>query len=292
MGSALGPNLVPAGGVTVVYSVASGTGKLDCGKLTCSVTASGDGNAAVNVVAVDGTPSVVTAALVNGVSLQAHFIGGTPPVLAALNPTISVAAGSTVNWTTQALALNNGSPSAGQTVAWQPGTGLTANGSTAAMTTASGVASKALTVGPLSRGQQASAAACLNGTAQCVAFSAFGARPEFAYLEPVAGTTQSLLVSASPSQIVLRVRDMDGNAMAGGIVILYQALYAWAPPCPPHGRCAQAQLLATQTSTATSGLDGIVSFAPASIPGVPTNVVGIAATGNTSTLVVGVELHP
>ncbi len=290
--TALGPNLVPAGNVTVTYAVASGTATLGCGKLTCTVAAAGDGTATLNVVAVDGTPSVVTAALVNGASLQAHFMGGAPPVLAALNPDISLAAGATVNWTTQALVLKNGTPSAGETVAWQPAAGFTANGSTAAVTATSGVAAKALTVGPLTRGQQASAAACLNGTQQCVTFSALGARPEYATLEPVAGTSQSILASTSPSQIILRVRDMDGNAMAGGIVTLYQALYAWAPPCPPHGRCAQAQLLATQTSSATSGLDGTVSFAPASIPGVPTNVVGAAATGNTSTLVVAVEQHP
>ena len=44
--------------------------------------------------------------------------------------------------------------------------------------------------------------------------------------------------------ITLRVLDMNGNPMAGGTVTLYQSVYAWAPPCPARGRCAQPQLLA------------------------------------------------
>jgi hypothetical protein len=75
-------------------------------------------------------------------------------------------------------------------------------------------------------------------------------------------------------------------------VTLYQALYAWAPPCPTHGRCTQAQLLAIQTSTATSTLDGSVSFIPAFIPGVPTTLVGLAVTGSSSALAVNIEQHP
>ena len=67
--------------------------------------------------------------------------------------------------------------------------------------------------------------------------------------------------------------------MAGGTVTLYQALYAWAPPCAPHGRCQQAPLLASQTSVASSAVDGTVTFAPVSIPGVPTDLIGLAATG-------------
>ena len=70
------------------------------------------------------TSSVVTASLTNGSSLQAHFSGGTPPVLSSLTPSLSLAAGATMTWTTQALTLNNGAPVSGQSVAWQAGPGL------------------------------------------------------------------------------------------------------------------------------------------------------------------------
>jgi hypothetical protein len=290
--TALGPTLRHAGRVTVTYAVGSGNAILGCGKSSCPVTATGDGSATMTVTAIDGTASVVTASLSNGSSLQAHFSGGTPPVLTALTPTLSLAAAATISWTTQALVLSNGAPSPGQSVTWQTAAGITSTGNTAVATGANGIAARTLTVGPLGEGQQATSTACLNGTSQCVMFQAFGARPEFATLQAVSGNAQSLAASATPDLITLRVLDMTGNPMAGGTVTLYQALYAWAPPCGPHTRCAQSQLLATQTSTAISALDGTVSFTPATLPGVATNLAGSATTGNSGTQVVVIEQHP
>jgi len=290
--TALGPDLDPAGGVSITYTVSKGNATLSCGKPSCQLTASGDGHATVNVTAVDSSIAVVTAALTNGSSLQAHFSGGTPPVLSSLNPSLSLAAGATVTWTAQALTLNAGAPVSGQSVAWQNGPGITTANGNPVLTNSSGVAAKTLTVGPLSEGQQATATACLNGTTQCVTYTAFGARPEFASLQAVSGTSQIIAASETSSLITLRVLDLNGNPMAGGTVTLYQSLYAWAPPCPPRGRCVQQQLLGTQTSVATSALDGTATFLPASIPGTATNVLGLATTGNTATLGIAIEQHP
>ena len=92
--------------------------------------------------------------------------------------------------------------------------------------------------------------------------------------------------------ITMRLLDMNGNPMAGGTVTLYQTLYTWSPACGHHSRCAQSQLLATQTSTAISALDGTISFTPATLPGVATNLAGVATTGNSGTLRIAVEQHP
>jgi hypothetical protein len=287
---ALGPDLNPAGGVSVIYTVTSGAATLGCGKTICTVTATGDGMATMNVAAVGSTWSIVTASLTNGSSLQAQFMGGKAPVLTALTPLQSVAAGATVTWTAEALVLNNGVPLSGQSVAWQTsGSGIAAQNSTAAISDGSGIAAKALTVGPLSDDQEVTSKACLNGSNQCVAFTVLGARPEYATVQPVSGTSQSLTEQGTPSQITLRVLDMDGNPMAGGSVTYYQALYAWEPPCAQHTACVQGALLATQSATATSALDGTVTFTPASLPGVATNLRGLAATGNSSTVSVAIE---
>ena len=290
--TALSPTLIPAGGVSVTFTVASGNATLGCGSASCSISSTGDGIASMAITAPSSGSSVVIASLSNGASLQAHFTGGTPPTLAALTPMLSLAAGATLDWTAQALALTNGSPAPGQSVAWQSSSIVHPNSNPVAITNASGIAAKSLSVGPLDKGQQISSSACLNGTAQCVSFTVLGARPEFAYLEPISGTAQSLASSSTPAQITLRLRDMNGNPMAGGTVTLYQALYAWAAPCPSHGRCPVAQLLATQTSTSTSTLDGSLSFAPISLPGVPTTLTALAVTGNSSALTVIIEQHP
>lgn len=291
--SALGKDMTPAGGVTVTYTVISGSAVLACGLPVCPVVATGDGLATMNVTAVDNKPSIVAASLLNGSSLQAHFAGGTPPVLSSLTPRLSLAAGATFTWTVQALVVSNGAPVAGQTVAWQAsGPGIVAAGSTTALTNANGVATKTLTVGPLAEGQTATINACLNGTNQCVTFSAFGARPAYALLRAVSGTAQSIAASTAPAPITLRLLDMNGNPMAGGTVALYQALYAWAPPCNPHVVCPPGTLLAAQSATVTSGIDGLVTFTPATMPGVATNLQAIAASGNTAALPIVIEQHP
>jgi hypothetical protein len=291
--TALAANLTPAGGVTVFYTVTSGTATLGCGLPACSVTATGDGRATMNVIAADGTLSIVTASLTNGSSLQAQFVGGTPPVLSSLNPQLSLAAGATMTWTVQALVLNNGIPMGGQAVAWTTTVkGIAPLGSAAAISTSSGIATKSLTAGPLAEGQLVTASACLNGTSQCITYTVLGARPEYATLEAVSGTSQTLALAATPSQVTLRLLDMDGNPMAGGSVALYQTLYSWTPPCSPHQVCTQGQLLATQSATATSALDGTVSFIPASLPGVATSLQALAASGNTSTVPIAIEQHP
>ena len=229
---ALGANQVPAGGVSVIYTVVSGTATLGCGQKTCTVTTTGDGLATMNVTAVSSAWSIVTASLTNGSSLKVEFCGGSPPTLISLTPMLSLAAGASITWTVQALALNSGNPSSGQSVAWQTtGSGVTFQ-SGAILTNSSGIAAKSLTVGPLTEGQTVTAKACVNGTNQCVTYTAYGARREYASLTAVSGTSQSLSVSGTAGQITLRVLDMDGNPMAGATVTLYQALYAWAPPCP------------------------------------------------------------
>ena len=292
--TALGADLTPAAGDTVTFAVAAGTATLACGQPVCAIISGGGGNATMNVTAIDTSPSVVAATLTNGAQLQAHFVGGTPPVLSALTPQLSLAAGASIAWPTQALVLNNGVPVGGQAVAWQPkaNSGIVAAGTAAAITAGSGIAADTLSVGPLTEGQQSSVQACLNGTSQCVSFSALGARPEFATVETLSGASLSMAVASTPSQIILRVKDVDGNPMAGATVTFFQSIYAWAPPCPPHGRCDQAQLLAVESATGTSAIDGTVSFPPAGIPGVATNTIGLASTGNTSTASVTIEMHP
>ncbi len=289
---ALGANQVPVGGVSVIYTVVSGSATLGCGQKTCTVATTGAGLASMNVTAVSSAWSIVTASLTNGSSLEVEFCGGTPPTLASLTPMLSLAAGASITWTVQALALKNGNPASAQSVAWQSASSAITLQTGAVLTNSSGIAAKALTVGPLTEGQTVSATACVNGTTQCVTYTAYGARPEYASLTAVSGVSQSLPVSGTASQITLRVLDMDGNPMAGATVTLYQALYAWAPPCPTHGRCAEAQLLSTQAATATSALDGSVTFTPASLPGVATDLLGLAVSGNTASLNIAIEQHP
>ena len=289
------PSGHPAGGVTVTYSVTMGAATLGCGQTTCSVTTGGDGRATLAITATNSATAGVTASLTNGATVQTQFYGGTPAALTAITPTLHLAAGATIQWPVQVLAQSGNAPASGLSVTFQSAAGITAP-SGAVTTSSTGIAAATLTVGPLAEGQSASANACLTGgttgAGTCAAFNAFGSRPEFATLTAVSGTSQSVAASATPAPVVIRVLDMDGNPMAGATVTVSQALYAWTPPCPPHGRCAQPQLLAKQTTTLTSALDGSVTLAPLTQTGVATTLQGLAATGNAGTLKFFVEQHP
>jgi hypothetical protein len=288
--AALSAGLAPVGGVTVTFTVTAGSATLACGEASCSVTATGDGLATMDITPTGPALTSVTAALTNGSGLQAQFTGGTPPALAALTPPLTLAAGVPYLWTVQALALADGAPLAGQSVAWQSAPGISAP-SAPVLAGANGIAAQTLTVGPLAEGQTAAIQACLTGTTTCVAFTAFGARPEYAVLTPVSGTTQDLSSGATPAPIVLRLLDMNSNPMAGGTVTLSQSLFAWTPPCAPHALCPPGALIASQSSSATSALDGTVVFTPASLTGVATRLLGLAASGNSSTVSIDIEQH-
>jgi hypothetical protein len=288
---AKGADGTAAGGVMVTYSVTSGTAVLGCGLTSCSVTTAGDGRASMTVTATSTAAAVVTAFLTDGASLQAHFNGGTPAAITSLTPTLYLAAGATVGWPVQALVQSGGVPVAGQAVKWQTVSGVAAPAA-AVNSDATGTASATLTVGPLGEGQMATSNACLNGGTVCAAFNVMGSRPEFAGLTAVSGTAQSVGLGTAAAPVVMRVLDMNGNSMAGGTVTVNMELYAWAPACPPHGRCAQAPLLASSSVTVTSGLDGTVTVTPLGMAGVATKLVGLAATGNAGSLGFSVEVHP
>jgi IPT/TIG domain len=281
----------PAGGVTVLYSLISGTATLACGQPTCSVISTGDGRATLDVTATSTSVAVVAASLLNGASLQAHFYAGPPAVISALTPTLYLAAGATLQWPVQALVQIAGVPATGQQVTWQNATGIVAP-SVSVSTGETGLASATLVLGPLSEGQIAISNACLTGNSSCAAFNVFGARPELATLAPISGTNQSTNLGSPPAPVILRVLDVNGNPMAGASVAVHQSLFAGSPPCPRHGRCAQAQLLATQALTVTAALDGSVTVTPLAITGVATSLKGLAAIGNADDLLFTVEEHP
>ena len=54
--AALAPNLAPAGGLTVTYTVTGGAATLGCGLSVCPVSATGDGRASINITAIRYRP--------------------------------------------------------------------------------------------------------------------------------------------------------------------------------------------------------------------------------------------
>ncbi len=142
-----------------------------------------------------------------------------------------------------------------------------------------------------SEGQTATITACVNGTNQCVTYSAFGARSEYATLPAVDGTVQHLAGTATaPAPISMRLLDMrqrHGRRHSRALPGLVRV----APPCNPHVVCPPGILLSAQSATATSAIDGLITFTPATLPGVATNLQAIAVTGYSAVLPIAIEQH-
>jgi hypothetical protein len=276
----------PAGGVTVQFSLTGGTAILGCGQSTCSVSTNGEGIASLSIFATSSALATVQASLNNGNSVSVSFTGEAAPQLTALTSTLFVAAGSTVQWPVQALVLNNSIPVAGQSVLWQSSADISAPGAPS-ISNGAGIAAAVLTASA-----SAASLACFNGTAICVTFTAVGSPSSTASVSAISGTLQELEVGNSPGQVVIRVRDVNGNPLAAATLDVAQSLYEWAPPCPTHGRCDQAPLLATQQSVITSAVDGSASITPLVSPGNATNLRGVVTIGNTGFLEFSIVTHP
>ncbi|QNI30556.1 IPT/TIG domain-containing protein [Alloacidobacterium dinghuense] len=281
----------PAAGITVTFTVTEGTAALGCGQSTCSVLSGGDGLATMNVSASSTTLAQVTASLSDGASVITEFTGSTPPAIAALTPNLYIAIGATAKWSPQAEVLSGGVPVAGQSINWSAATGTSPSTATT-ITSANGVVSPSLNIGPLPEGADATLYACLPGNTTCATFQIYSVHPQVAQLVAVSGAGQALSASETPNPVVLRVTDAVGHPMAGGVVTFYETLRQWTPDCPTQGRCPSAPILAMQTVQATSGADGSVTLTPLTGNGVPTRLDVTAVTGSVASLNFEIEQHP
>ena len=281
----------PAGNVTVNFSITSGTAILACGQTICPVVTNAQGTAALSIAATTTSIATVKASLNNGSNVSVTFAGLSAPQLTALAPAIVVAAGGTVQWPVQALVLANNIPQSGQSVLWKSVTGITAPTSPSSTNT-TGIASAVLNVTNLTANQSAVSQACLSGSSTCVQFTAMGSAPASATLSALSGASQEIEVGSSPVPVVIFVRDGSGNALAGATVSITQALYAWAPECPVHGRCDVPPLLSIERSNLVSASDGTISVTPIISSGNATTLQGVAAIGNAGLVQFVIDTHP
>ena len=286
-------NVTPAANVAVTYSVQQGAATLGCGAATCSVTTNGAGMATMMLAATSSHATQVMAALTNGASVLAEFSGSTAPAIAAVTPELYVAIGAQVSWQPTAIVLNAGSAVSGAGVTWTATTaGVTVQGATST-TNAAGQTATTLTAGPLATGATATVNACqASAPASCATFTVNAVHTETALLTGISGAGQNLAASATPVPVVLEVTDAVGHPLAAATVNFYETLSAWQPSCPVTGVCRAKQTLATQTVTAISDANGMVTLTPLTGGGQPTSLMVNATTGLQSSLVFSIVQHP
>ena len=285
-------NQFPAAGVTVRYSVTTGTATLACGQNICSTTTEGDGTATMMVSATSTTPAHVTATLTNGAGITTEFSGQLAGAISAVTPNLYLAIGATAQWNPQGLVLSNGQPAAGQRVNWIPmGDGVSAP-PTATISSANGVVTQQITAGPLNAGDVVRINACLATGNACAQFNVVAVHTQTAQLVAESGTSQTVAASENFAPVVLKVVDAIGHPMSGALVSFYEKLDAWSQRCPTHGRCPPAPVLKRKSTQVISEADGTVSLTPLSLAGEASRLFVIAVTGQSAILNFELDKHP
>jgi hypothetical protein len=274
----------PAANVPVTYSVTGGAATLGCGQSTCTATTAQNGNAAMMVSATSSALTQVTASLSNGASIQTEFSGAAPPAIGAITPDLYLAIGATIAWSPRALVLLNGAPAAGQSVTWTTSAGELNVPPGATLSAANGIATQAVTAGPMSAGDAASLNACVIASANCAAFTVFAVHVETAQLSPWSGLGQIVTGGQNFAPVTVEVTDAVGHPMAGAAVTFYETLHAWTPACPPQGACPPAPVLAQAVVPVISGADGLTTLAPLPLNNQPGRLDVVAVTGQSATL--------
>ena len=110
-----------------------------------------------------------------------------------------------------------------------------------------------------------------SSTTQPAAFTYVSAAPPVTPpLLIVSGDAQSLPASNSTTSftpIILEATDGAGNPVPGVAVSISQTVTAWAPPCPPTGRCPQPAVFARSSATLTTDAAGQASITPLEVAG-------------------------
>ena len=167
--------------------------------------------------------------------------------------------------------------------------------STAAMTTASGVATKTLTVGPLTEGQVVTINACLNGTSQCVTLYRYWRAPRvcvaqrrvrYGASQPGRGGNAQPDHAAGAGYGRQPYGRRHGDALPGALRVDSALRAAWV-----NARRRRCWLHRRPRGYIRTRWNGDVHACFAAGRG-HQSAAGLAVTGNTATVGIAVEQHP
>jgi hypothetical protein len=281
----------PVGGVPVTFSVLDGSAVFGCGSSNCSVTTTGDGFATVAVTATAAGPTTLRASLTNGDALAAEFTATATSAIAALTPGLFLAPSATWVWMPQIQLWNGSFPAVGVPVNWS-GSGAAVNVPGITSTSAQGIATTTVTLGPWAPGTSFTLTACIPNTTSCTSIPAYTVHPEAEILSFVSGADQELVSGEQPAPVVMRLLATTGQPIVGGVVNFSGIIRAWTPRCPSTGLCTSGRLLSAFSQSGTTTADGSVSVSPVLSGSIPGRLVGVATIGSSSTVPFEIDVHP
>jgi hypothetical protein len=287
--TALGVRVYQTDGTTPVVSanvrmgVTAGSASLgSCGGGTsCVLQTDATGLAQTKVMGVAaGAVTLAATELTGGASVQVNLTDtDTQRSLVIQNGPVYVAAGATLSWTLQALAMDQGSGAAGVPVAWTAGQGLTLG--TGANTTTDANGGTAMAVGANQLGAGSPTVTACAWTTVCSSWTVNAVDASRWQVAATTGAGQSVRLGTDFLPVTLQVSDNAGHPLQGAPVTVYQTVDAWEGGCAEAGRCPASPVLATQQTTAITDANGKVTITPLQVAGIPQTVNIVAVTGTT-----------
>jgi hypothetical protein len=204
-----------------------------------------------------------------------------PPTVTMLTPVFYVAAGQQVGLTPQVSVSSAGASVPNIAVTWSSNSGglSFANGGQGS-SDSNGLASIAVTAGPLGSAATVAASACA-WTAICASFTALGVDPSLWTPDALEGATQRVASTLNLQPVVFQITDGSGHPVIGAPVAVSQTVTSWVD-CPSEGRCPIGETYQTGHSSAVSDANGLVVVTPlqlAATPGVTTVALSAGTQG-------------
>jgi hypothetical protein len=229
-------------------------------------------------------------------SYPASALPAQTATLTVLSPTFYVAAGRQVGLTPRVSLAAAGVAVPNVSVSWLEVSGAMAfpNGAQS-VSDINGLASIAMTAGPVASAGQAVGSACASfgGAAVpvCGQFAAVGVDASLWTLTAIEGGTQSVASTSTLQPVVFQVTDGVGDPVIGVPVTVYQTVTGWEV-CSATGVCPIVATYETGQSAAVSDANGVVVVTPMQIPGTP-EITKIAVSAGTQGFVsVAVQKTP
>jgi len=203
------------------------------------------------------------------------------PTVTMLTPVFYVAAGQQVGLMPQVSVSSAGGFVPNIAVTWSSNSGdlSFANGGQGS-SDSNGLASIAVTAGPLASAATATGSACA-WTAICASFSALGVDPSLWTPGAIEGATQSVASTSNLQPVVFQITDGSRHPVIGVPVAVSQTVTSWVD-CPSKGRCPIGETYQTGQSSSVSDGNGLVVVTPlqlAATPGVTTVALSAGTQG-------------
>ncbi len=285
-------NQVTVGGVAATVLSSTATTILALAPPFATIeTALGPGTALAADVCVEDAMSGGESCMYGALTYPASALPGPTEALTMLTPVFYVAAGQRVGFMPQVSVSAAGAFAPGIAVAWSAvGAGLSFPGASQSTSDGNGLASIAVTAGPLASAATATGSACA-WTAVCAGFSAIGVDPSLWTPIAIEGGTQSVASGSVLQPMVFQITDGAGDPVIGAPVAVYQTVASWVV-CPSEGRCPTPETYQTGQSSAVSDGNGLVTVTPLQLAGTPEVTTVAVAAGTRGFVSVALQKTP